>query len=362
MRNVFLSLGCLLAAAAFVTPAPAQVPGEMNYQGFLTDDLGSPINDTVDLSFGIYDVAVGGSELWTESLTDVEVVDGVFSVVLGSGTPLTSSLFDGGDRFLETRVDGVPLFPRRPFLTAPYAYRAAVADEALSAGADEDWTVDGENVYRLPGDLGLGTDSPEADLHVRESADVNAHFLLEKAGGAKLMLKANVSGVTIGSDSDDEISFVTNNAVKMRVNTDGRVGVGTTNPSAQLDVDGDVESDHYVARNGLGDAATPAAGGIYQDNQVYAWARIRGDGVIEESYGIDNVVRFGAGWYRITLLRSLADASITVTPYSANDPVIATVSSFNGTNCEIKTRLYLNGNDGFEQSDYRFYIQFVGRP
>ena len=65
----------------------------VSYQGFLRDDDGSPLAGPVDLTFRIYSAASGGSALWTESFTDVGLVDGVFSILLGQTTPLTETLF-----------------------------------------------------------------------------------------------------------------------------------------------------------------------------------------------------------------------------------------------------------------------------
>ena len=65
------------------------VPPEINYQGYLRDVDGNPINGPVKMTFSIYDVTSGGTALWTETHTDVDVTDGVYSVVLGSaGNPL----------------------------------------------------------------------------------------------------------------------------------------------------------------------------------------------------------------------------------------------------------------------------------
>ena len=39
---------------------------QINYQGYLTDDNNIPINDTVKITFKIYDKIEGGDSLWSE--------------------------------------------------------------------------------------------------------------------------------------------------------------------------------------------------------------------------------------------------------------------------------------------------------
>ncbi|RKX68588.1 hypothetical protein DRP53_10425, partial [candidate division WOR-3 bacterium] len=57
------------------------VPRVLNYQGYLTDTLGNPINNgSLAMTFKIYDAATGGNELWSESRT-VDVARGIFQVV-----------------------------------------------------------------------------------------------------------------------------------------------------------------------------------------------------------------------------------------------------------------------------------------
>ena len=65
------------------------IPNTINYQGYLTDSIGNPLDGTVDMVFSIYDVDTGGSPLWTETQTGVVVTDGLFSVNLGEVTPLS---------------------------------------------------------------------------------------------------------------------------------------------------------------------------------------------------------------------------------------------------------------------------------
>ena len=63
MRAIIL----LLAAALCSGGVYAQVPLKINYQGFLTNPAGTPINTTVAVAFRLYDVPSCGSPVYAES-------------------------------------------------------------------------------------------------------------------------------------------------------------------------------------------------------------------------------------------------------------------------------------------------------
>lgn len=103
----------------------------INYQGRLADSGGNPINDTVSLSFSVYDAAENGNLIWgPESHSAVSVSDGLFNVGLGSQTTngIPTNIWNG-DRYLEISVDGEALSPREEVRSVPFAM---VANEALT--------------------------------------------------------------------------------------------------------------------------------------------------------------------------------------------------------------------------------------
>jgi len=84
-------------APAQITPSP---PGQISYQGFLTDASGIPLATNAPknytLYFRIYDASTGGDPIWGEQQV-VTVDRGHYTVVLGSGgsipgAPFTSDL------------------------------------------------------------------------------------------------------------------------------------------------------------------------------------------------------------------------------------------------------------------------------
>jgi len=57
----------VLSLALLSTAALAEVPGQMNYQGTLTDSNGVAVDDIVSMTFRIYADSTGGSALWSET-------------------------------------------------------------------------------------------------------------------------------------------------------------------------------------------------------------------------------------------------------------------------------------------------------
>ena len=70
--------------------ASSQFSQQINYQGYLTDASGNPIDDYRQMVFAIYDVAIGGNPLWWEQ-QNVKVINGIFNVLIGQ-YPETQSL------------------------------------------------------------------------------------------------------------------------------------------------------------------------------------------------------------------------------------------------------------------------------
>ena len=110
-------------------------PRLLNYQGFLTDTLGNPINNlSLSLSFAIFDSPSGGNQKWSETQASVVVIKGIFNVLLGSVSPIPDSVFTAGtDRWLDLTVAGQNLTPRTRITSAGYAYTAIYSDTAQYA-------------------------------------------------------------------------------------------------------------------------------------------------------------------------------------------------------------------------------------
>ena len=93
------------------------------------------------------------------------------------------------------------------------------------------------------GDVGIGTTNPTSRLSLYSSAGNTTY--LEIAGNGNTL---GSTSAVIGQKSDNDaifynryagnLIFGTNNTEQVRINSSGYVGIGTTNPSATLDIVG----------------------------------------------------------------------------------------------------------------------------
>lgn len=184
-----LSLLIIMTMLAIPSNGFGDVPQQINYQGYLTDDLGSPQDNSYGMVFAIYDVSSGGAALWSESQT-VTVVSGIYNVKIGQdpgGNPFPTDLFDG-QRWLGVTVGADTEMTPRQFLTSvPYAMRAGEADsvadgtivgQMLAPGAvNTDAVADGAiTAAKVDGGADSGLDADLLDGHSSED-------FLEVTGG-----------------------------------------------------------------------------------------------------------------------------------------------------------------------------------
>jgi hypothetical protein len=121
----------VLALAVALGTAAAQAPADtLSVSGLLRDAGGAPVAGPVELTFRLYDVAVGGAPLWSEQHPAVPVdATGRYHVQLGSTTPLLTALFATPDRWLAVEVasDG-EMTPRAHLGRYPYSHDAILLD------------------------------------------------------------------------------------------------------------------------------------------------------------------------------------------------------------------------------------------
>jgi hypothetical protein len=207
--NVLLVLTVLVVAAA----SSADVPHLINYQGILTDSGGQPLDGSHDLTFKIYpDSGAATPALWTEQHMGVDVDQGLFNVILGSNTAIPTGLFADPQRWIGIAVDAdAEMYPRMRITSVPWAMRAAVADSALNA-------VGGGDGHSLDADDGDPVDAVYVDsdgnvgINTTEPAEK-----LDIVGTAKMdgfqLTTAPASGYVLTSDASGVGSWQATGAV-----------------------------------------------------------------------------------------------------------------------------------------------------
>jgi len=125
IRTCITVISCIML---FSSISSADIPYMINYQGKVTDSGGTPVSDgTYSMRFGIYDQLLGGSPEWDSGDQNVDVTDGIFSVMLGGvGQPTLDLEFDT-DYWLQVGFEGIIQSPRRRIASVGYSYMAQMA-------------------------------------------------------------------------------------------------------------------------------------------------------------------------------------------------------------------------------------------
>jgi hypothetical protein len=233
----------------------AQAPQGVNYQAIARNSTGQPlVNQHIGLQFVVHDGSSGGSTEYSETDTATTNEFGLFTVVIGGGTPVTGTFaaigWGNSTKFLEVDMDPAGGTSYSPYGTSelqsvPYALSTA------------QWANNGGNIYNVnysSSDVGIGTNTPQHTLDV-SSASLNiANFACSTAGADARILLSNSTGnigslgwanfnstYALTSLGTTDISFGVNNLsteiMRLQAST-GNVGIGTTAPLHALDVYG----------------------------------------------------------------------------------------------------------------------------
>jgi hypothetical protein len=164
-----------LLVILFAITLYAQIPRTLSYQGVLTDAAGKPRpNPSYQFTFRLYDAATGGTVLWTEQKT-LPVNNGLFATALGDQVAFGAALKFDRQYWLGIQVDNEPeLAPRIALTSVGYSFsslRADTARVAMAASADTTWRHNGSDIYRLNGNVGIGTMNPLGKLEAVSNND-----------------------------------------------------------------------------------------------------------------------------------------------------------------------------------------------
>jgi hypothetical protein len=305
-----------LALGLTTTTAFAQGTTAFTYQGRLNDGA-SPAIGVYDVQFTIYDAASGGNAVAGPiTRSPVEIINGLFTTTLDFG----ASVLTGDARWLgiAVKTNGAATFtaltPRQPLTPTPYSLFAsntaklggqAPSAFAPAAGSGAYVAKNGDTmtgVLNLPanglvagsgqltlanGNVGIGTTSPQAALHVVPRTPFDGIDIGDDATTGATGLGITLSSLTNGYADIQAVrgqGLAWGDIVLNRYG--GNVGIGTTNPTERLDLgeNGNVRiaanpgDDVIPANVGYKLAARAAGGG---ENEWAIWTAAVGGG-----YGI----------------------------------------------------------------------------
>ena len=114
------------------------------------------------------------------------------------------------------------------------------------------WIESGNNIYNSnSGNVGIGTTSPNHKLQV-EGGSAESIINLTTTGYANGLdiIEGTDGHAAIWLRENSYMHFATNSVERMRITNGGNVGIGTSSPGRKLEVAGDVGIDGYIYHNG----------------------------------------------------------------------------------------------------------------
>ena len=201
---------------------------------------------------------------------------------------------------------------------------AKVSSSAAIAGTKISPDFGSQNIVTT-GSAGIGTTSPSfstfgsntGGIHIKDVGSSNSGIKIEQ-GSNHLHLITSGSRNFIHSGSNIPLAFSTNGSERLRIDSSGRVGIGTSSPSRLLQVSG--SGSQYAAVTSttssnagilFGDSSDDDAGYVLYANSVDAL--LFGTGGATERMRIDSDGNVGIGkssnlLYRLTFAESSGDA------------------------------------------------------
>jgi hypothetical protein len=213
-----------LTLAQTTTQTASALPRLVRFGGTAKDLNGSPMTGVVGITFALYSEQSGGAPLWLETQNATADNNGHYTVLLGSTKPegLPAELFTSEQaRWVGVQVSGQAEQPRVLLVSAPYALKAGDAE-----------TIGGlppsAFVLAAPAAMSSAAAGGTAETVTPLTATPLTATEVTTTGGA-----LNFLPIFSGADTIiDSAVFQTGSG------TTAHVGINTTTPATQLDVNG----------------------------------------------------------------------------------------------------------------------------
>jgi hypothetical protein len=185
------------AMASEITTSRSDSTDTIAYQGRLADSDGNPLTGTYDMTFKLYDVAAGGSDLWAETWSGgnaVQVNDGLFNVLLGSVSAIPQNVIEDNDTLwlgISVGAD-TEMLPRIQLGAVPFTVQSiTILDGAITTEKIADEAV---TVAKLDPDVELGINGWERDESSTSSPtqELQAGLLLQHGYAQHIVTASDV--------------------------------------------------------------------------------------------------------------------------------------------------------------------------
>ena len=220
----------------------------INYKAVIKDDNGNVLaNQSITLQLTILENA---TNVYQEMHADITDDNGIIIVGIGEGSSILGdfSTIDWGSHphFLKVEIDtgdGLVDVGTSQFKTVPYAL----------SSADASWTKTGSDIYRVSGNISIGSDTPtNAKTRILHNSTIfspqlflyedESDFARLNFGGSNT---ASIWAVAASVFNDQNASrfniYNSDYGDIISVRGNGRVGIVNTEPEQKLDVNGKIK-------------------------------------------------------------------------------------------------------------------------
>lgn len=326
-----LSLALLALLPALLHAAP--LGSAFTYQGELRQG-GVPVDAAVTLRFSLWDDAgagdppAGGTQIGaSQTIANVPVQGGLFSVAVNGGGEFGAQAFDGSARWLQIEVctdstcaSSTILGARQPLTATPYALGP--------------WQLSNGTISYSAGRVGVGTNAPGSLFHVNGemrwggtathvySGIDGSGFYIEHKASTTSPSRARIQTSRNGDQNNYaqfNVDAINGSSLSTFGTGNGNFGIGTVAPTQRLDVRGSIK---------LGNSGEYFAPGASENLRIVR-GYVNSGGTVIEGAGF-TAVRTGTGRYTVTFS----------TAFPANDPPSVTLTGVGTINTTSFASLY----------------------
>lgn len=252
MKKIFTFFATVLLTAIVF----AQAPQKMSYQAVIRDGGNNLVTShLVGMKISILQGSPGGTAVYTETVSPIPSTNanGLVSIEIGSGGSFSSIDWSNGPYYIKTETDplgGVAysITGTSQILSVPYALYAKTSGSGTATGTTNylakftgSNTLGNSMMFDDGTHVGIGTITPTSDFHISSLKSVSSSpstsydvpFKIIQGSFGLLMDGNEIQSV--GSGGGLYFNYWNSDNILMAYGG-GKIGVGTFNPAARLDI------------------------------------------------------------------------------------------------------------------------------